>query len=322
MPVTQPGYPLPVKIDPSGALAFVGNTNAPVTGDTQANNLAVYRIDPNSGMLTPAQSSPFTTGGLFPDVVEVAPTGRFVYVLNSNRVGGSDAPSVASFATDVNAGTLTAVSGSPFGHFQQFAGFALAPTGTYGYLVVAAQPSPVQLLRLDGTTGAVTAGASTPFAGNEVAVSRDGRFMYVSDGSALAGYSVDSSNGTFASISGTPLNVTNSPTLHGMTVDPTGRFLYITAAETIYAYAIDSSTGAITSVPGSPFTVARSPDILLDGSLAIDPSGRFGYLPGAPNTTPTNKLYALSIDPVTGALGNVPGSPFTTGADPREIAFR
>src|SRR5262249_46665246 len=101
--------------------------------------------------------------------------------------------------------------------------------------------------------------------------------------------------------------------------DPAGRFLYVTAEEGIYAYAIDSSNGALTAVPGSPFMVARSPDRILDG-LRIDPSGRFGYARNVSSQNPGN-LYAVSIDPVTGALTAVPGSPFTVGVDPESIAF-
>src|SRR5262249_33828085 len=55
-PVARVDYPLiPVGIDPSGKLAFVGNPNAPIVGNpaTQPQNLSVYRIDAASGALTP-----------------------------------------------------------------------------------------------------------------------------------------------------------------------------------------------------------------------------------------------------------------------------
>jgi hypothetical protein len=76
------------------------------------------------------------------------------------------------------------------------------------------------------------------------------------------------------------------------------------------------SQGALTVVPGLPFTVAHSPD-RFNASLAIDPSGRFAYLP----SSNSKSLYALRIDPLTGALTPVPGSPFTAGNSSRGIVF-
>ena len=138
----------------------------------------------------------------------------------------------------------------------------------------------------------------------------------------LAGYSVDSNGGTFTAINGTPFTVLNSSGLDTMALDPAGRFLYMTTADAIYAFSIDSTTGAVTSVAGSPFTVALSPAALSVGGLTIDPSSRFIYLPSAPNLSASGLLYVLRIDPVTGALTAVPGSPFATGSASQAIAFR
>jgi len=72
------------------------------------------------------------------------------------------------------------------------------------------------------------------------------------------------------------------------------------------AYSIDAASGALTPVPGSPFSVGGAPD-----SVAVDTSGKFlivSVLP--PGQAAGNCLAVLSIDPGTGALTPVPGSPF------------
>ncbi len=319
-PVPSIRYPpTPVGIDPSGRLAFVGNSNAPVFGNpaAQPSNLAVYHIDAASGMLTPIAGSPLTTNTAFPDFVFVDPAGKFAYLLSDQLHAGVDGSAIASFAIDSDAGTITPVSGSPFGPFQPLPMiFGVAPNGKFAYmasnLITGLEP-----LILNGTTGAVTAGATIPMQARfAAAVDASSRFIYLTDGSAVGGYSIDSTTGAVTPISGTPITLSNSLTLLAMTVDPTGKFLYVTAAEVIYTFAIDVSNGALTAVPGSPFTVANSPD-LFNAPLAIDPSGRFAYLP----SRNSKSLYALRIDPLTGALTPVPGSPFTAGNSSRGIVF-
>ena len=92
--------------------------------------------------------------------------------------------------------------------------------------------------------------------------------------------------------------------------DPTGKFLYVSSLfeNEVAAFSIDATSGTLTAVPGSPFSVGPRPT-----SVAIDASGRFliaSIEPGAVG----NCLDVLSIDPGTGALTLVPGSPFRPAA--------
>jgi 6-phosphogluconolactonase len=305
----------PVAIDSSGTVAIVGNPNAPFVGDVQPDNLSVYRIDAASGMLTPAVDSPLSTGAPFPDFVATDPTGKFAYAFNYiNRVGVGGL-SIASLAIDSNAGTLAAVNRSPFGPFQPYPQcYGLAPNGKFAY--EGSIGDGLQSFILDGTTGAVTAGGSSTFKATTCAVDASSRFMYVSDGSAIAGYTVDSMSGALRTIGGTPVTLSDPYTLLGVRIDLSGKFLYVTRKDAIYAFAIDSSSGELTAVSGSPFTVASSTDRFAT-PIAIDPSGRFAYVP----SRTSSNLYALSIDPFTGALTPVAGSPFAAGASPGAISF-
>jgi 6-phosphogluconolactonase len=101
-----------------------------------------------------------------------------------------------------------------------------------------------------------------------------------------------------------------------MVIDPTGKFLYVSYEFAVVnvgsdgglaAYTIEATSGALTAVPGSPFGVGWVPN-----SVSIDASGRFLIVSMFPRLggAPGNCLAVLSIDPDTGALTSVPGSPF------------
>lgn len=315
-----PGSLTRVAINPSGELAVVGNAAAPLAGTMQPNNLTAWRVNADSGALTPVIGSPFSTNSVSPINLAFDSTGHFVYVWNEFDIAGGTRSTITSFAVDSAAGTLTAVSGSPFA-LQAFGPLFFAPDVKSAFMPLPLnQADGIESYRLDAESGAVTIGATIPFYPSTAVVEDpSSRFIYATDRSVLAGYSINSATGVITPIRGTPITVSNSSTLNLMTFDPAGRFLYVTAEEGIYAFAINASDGALTLVPGSPFTVVHSPDRIVSG-LSIDPSGRFGYVQTIPAQSPGN-LYALSIDPATGALAAVPGSPFVVGIDPEVIAF-
>jgi DNA-binding beta-propeller fold protein YncE len=80
------------------------------------------------------------------------------------------------------------------------------------------------------------------------------------------------------------------------------------------------STGALSAVKRSPFTAGIYPF-----GIAIDPTGKFLYVANEVNTETTansgsSSVYACKINPSTGTLSEVRGSPFATGTDPYGIA--
>src|SRR5205085_12538083 len=111
-------------------------------------------------------------------------------------------------------------------------------------------------------------------------------------------------------VSGRPFSTGCSP--RTIAIDPAGKCLYATisssfmgASTAVYAYAIDATSGAVTSIAGSPFTAGENPV-----SAAVDVSGRFLFVANNANTANGNSVSAFTIDPGTGALTAVPGSPF------------
>ena len=86
----------------------------------------------------------------------------------------------------------------------------------------------------------------------------------------------------------------------------------------VSAYAIDASNGALTQVQGSPFAAGYGPY-----GVAIDPSGKFAYVAnnGTISGHYTGNVSAFAINPRSGALTPVSGSPFAAGKNPLGVAI-
>jgi len=147
-----------------------------------------------------------------------------------------------------------------------------------------------------------------------------GAFVYVTNAGGpgpgtVSAYSINHPSGILIPVQGSPFPAGTSP--WSIAVDPEGRFAYVAnrGDDTIGAYAIDGVTGALTPVPGSPFP--ENPTIRgeFPWSVAVDPTGKFVYVA---NYYAAN-VRAFGIDQNTGALAQVPGSPFPAGGIPRGL---
>jgi DNA-binding beta-propeller fold protein YncE len=112
-----------------------------------------YRIDGTTGALTPDDGDPIPTG----DAVSVAvdPTGQFLYVAN------------AGFQGEVSAWTIDPTTGAPYWVDTSLAGgnpisVTVDPTGQFAY-VANHDSANVSAYTIDGTTGALTEIAGSPF---------------------------------------------------------------------------------------------------------------------------------------------------------------
>lgn len=106
---------------------------------------------------------------------------------------------------------------------------------------------------------------------------------------------------------GSPFATQGNSQPHGIKLDPSGKFLYVALSNSnsVAAFTIDSVSGALTKVPGSPFATAPI-QFTQTYELTISPSGKFLY---AFNFN-GNTMAAFTIDPTSGALTSVAGSPF------------
>jgi 6-phosphogluconolactonase (cycloisomerase 2 family) len=128
-----------------------------------------------------------------------------------------------------------------------------------------------------------------------------GRFAYVAS-SGIYCYAVNAVTGALAALTNSPCDSANTS---GVAVDPSGRFAYATlnASDEVRAYVIDRSTGALTAIVGSQLNGGGINPV----DIAVDPLGQFVYMANY-----AGSISAFRVDPVTGGLTTVSGSPFPT----------
>jgi 6-phosphogluconolactonase len=178
-------------------------------------------------------------------------------------------------------------------------------------------------LTLSGTP--VPAGGSSP---NAAVVDPTGSYLLVTNNLTdnVSVFSIDAGSGALTPGSGSPFPANTNPT--EILITPSGKFVYVTNPNIGMITAFTFSSGVLAPVPGTP-TVQGSPYFSGAGAfgLAVDGSERFLYVtnPSAsnlpPNVSTVGNISGFNIDPNTGALTPILGSPFTatTGTGPSAI---
>jgi 6-phosphogluconolactonase len=208
--------PGPVTIEPSGRFAYIPAQNQPTPDVATAVAIFVYSIDQTTGDLTQVSSATVGTvpgGGTPISPVVVDPYGRFAYQSQQGQT------TIYEFTIDPTSGALTAVAGSPLS--TGAAGeITIDPTGSY---LFTKGSDGVTAFAINPATGALTLAPATSF----VSVSPVGfgisgtaalhidpsaQFAYLagedpsagSGGTAVYGYSLDSSTGVLTPLAGSP----------------------------------------------------------------------------------------------------------------------
>jgi 6-phosphogluconolactonase len=191
------------------------------------------------------------------------------------------------------------------------------PSGSSYALTTKAQPTtPAQNCVIANASGRVT---DANISNIVVTCTDKGRFAYVSSHSGIYCFAVDVMTGAMTTIAPSPCD---SGVLTGVAVDPSGQFAYSTdsIANQVRAYTIDASTGTLTAIAGSRLNAGSVPcnneypinpnncgaaSSPLD--ITVDPTGHFVYMADY-----AGSISAYAIDPATGSLTTISGSPFPT----------
>ncbi len=176
------------------------------------------------------------------------------------------------------------------------------------YVTLPSQGS-VLLLDIDGATGAITLGTSTPQVENTtptgLALLPSKNLLYAANSRAntISIFNV-ASDGTLT-LSGPPTTAGFGPNV--AILDPSGQYLLVTNSygNNISVYSIDAGSGALTEVAGSPFSTDLDP-----GEILFTHSGKFVYVANLG----TGTVSAFSFSNLNGALTELPGSPFPSAS--------
>jgi 6-phosphogluconolactonase (cycloisomerase 2 family) len=210
-------------------------------------------------------------------VTSYAQTNHFVYTNNN-----ADGPNSVSGWMVGAGGALTPVAGSPFSTGGDGAG-----TGFFS-----------------------TVGVQALLVGNYLYATNDGDSVGMGGNTTVAGFAINPTTGVLTAVPGSPFATDGTQPAFGtsLAATPDGAFLYVNnpgdASITVYSIA---GNGALTKV--STFLLGTT------GALSIRMSADGNFLFGALYFD--DAVAVLSVNPMTGALAHVTGSPFAladTGA--------
>jgi 6-phosphogluconolactonase len=323
-PFAAPTFPGSSVADPSSRFLYASSSGA----NGMIGTILAYSINQSTGALTAIQGFqfPLIDGGIVsPGALTIGPSGIFLYAA-INEPETSSPPNgpnlaVAVFTINQTDGTLTQILGSPFAIGAYTIGYTpivIGPSGQFLYIAYdnfGNSTSDVTAFSIDPTTGAlsmVSGGAvlvDTP-GPNVATIDPRGRFLYLGSQNCSGGggtpeecgvvstLAIDAISGALTVSGSTPQVADN------VVFNPSGNLAFGVFVQAVTAYSADPTSGALTALAGGlnfngVFDVA--------GPLVVDPSGNFAYLP----QVGAGSILILKIDPSTGALSLLPGSPIT-----------
>jgi 6-phosphogluconolactonase (cycloisomerase 2 family) len=262
-----------------------------------ANQLAAFREDPNSGVLTELDGSPYSVGDGARSIV-VHPSGGFLYVANPGEgANGEDDISLFDIASN---GALTEIPPrTPLGSTATVPQvLAMDPGGNYLYSMNVGSNN-ISVFSI-GSGGTLTQVPNSPFFVGalplNMQVAPSGNFLFVStigeETGILESFSINAGQLTLVNtITSQGINP------YGLAVNPAGTYLYVsnTSSANIAIFSI-SSTGTLGEVAGSPIDDGYQAPV----AMTFDPAGAYLYVAnqGSNNVT----VYAIASSGLPSAL--------------------
>jgi 6-phosphogluconolactonase len=277
------------------------------------NQLAVFREDPYSGILTQLAESPYTVGSGAQAVV-VHPSNKYLYVANAGQ-GEND---ISLF--DINSdGTVSEVTPrTPAGSLPDF--LAMDPAGAFLY-VANVLSNTISVFSIDSGSGELSPvnnpvtkepGFPTNLAAKNMQIAPSGKFLYISapiqsGNQSLGAVAVFSLNAGVPTLVGLTTTADNNPS--GLAISPNGSYLYTAnaTANSVSIYSI-SSAGTLSQVTGSPLSANFQRPV----AVTVDPKGQYLYVANQG----ANNIASFSISSTTGFPAAVTDSPFACENSP------
>jgi 6-phosphogluconolactonase (cycloisomerase 2 family) len=235
------------------------------------------------------------------------PSRKFLYTANS--FGDN-----VSLYTVNGDGTLTLNQNpTPAGSGPHSA--VIDPSGNY-LLVTNSLSNNISVFQINSSSGALSQVSGSPFYANaspaEILFTHSGQFVYVTNPGlgTVTGFSF--ANGVLTQVPGSPFF--SGAGAAALTDDASDSFLYVVNPSATNP-SLPNTTGNIAgfniTANGSLTTIAGSPFASVAGSgpsaITIDPFSRFVY---AVTPQSSASIWCFNIDPLSGQLTEVAGSPF------------
>lgn len=307
--------------------------NATFAGNDR--RMAEFSIDPASGALTVVNSAlvlPNLATFTFRD-----PGHNFLYDIGGPKNPAPDFNTtvISGFTVAQSNGALTQLPGSPYSFASNpEVGFGVVrPDHRFAYVDDDRSASILHIVSMDPNTGAMLQdlGSITILGSQNASVlplgstfDATGHFLYIpnAENNNIAGYVSDPATGALTPIPGSPFTRRGAtPNLCSPKANFCGGSLAVSGNHVYYAsepsgtgiaeFNIDPATGILTEALNSPFA---TPQPVYQAKTT--PNGRFLYATAPADYGPGNLVLGFAIDPVSGTLTPVPGSPYSvTGLD-------
>lgn len=302
-----------VSCSGNGRLPTTGTGNTAYLTLPNQGSVLMLHIDGATGAVAVQGSTPGYVG-LSPYGLALAPSGKFLYVANSE----SDNIYTFSIASDGSLSLSATTSDGGSGPHEAL----IDPSGKYLLVTNSGLTSDVSVFSIDSSTGALSAVSGSPFYANngasEIVMPAAGNLAYVSNPSSgmVTEFTFDPATGTLTQVAGSPRF--SGAGADALAVDNSGQFLYVanTSAQNqgsnvignISAFNINAATGALTPIAGSPFAppIGTGPS-----TLVAVPNSQFLYA-----TTPGSSysIRCFEINSLNGQLTVANESPFSLTA--------
>lgn len=290
--------PNAIDADASGRFVYVANN---------AGGISAYTINRDTGALGAVSGSPFTPGTGYLGLA-VDPAGRYLFALTT-------AGNLEQYTINNTTGVIT-INGSAIAVASALANSVVEdPSGNFVFVATGAAGVVPLKIQSNGTLVAGSVQPPAPCtAANRVAINPSARFAYITDGTNVCIFGINSSSGALTAVSGgtggSPV-ATGGTTPTGLAADDTGKFLFVTNAgtNTVTAFTIGSD-GRLATIAGSPFATGTTPV-----DVNSDPSGQFLYVVnngGGVSMYTINASTGVLTDRGTASAGTGPVAVVTT----------
>jgi 6-phosphogluconolactonase len=290
--------PNAIDADASGRFVYVANN---------AGGISAYTINRDTGALGAVSGSPFTPGNGYLGLA-VDPAGRYLFALTT-------AGNLEQYTINNTTGVLT-INGTAIAVASSLTNSVVEdPSGNFVFVATGASGVVPLKIQSNGTLVAGSVQSPAPCtAANRVAITPNARFAYITDGTNVCIFGINSSNGALTAVSGgtggSPV-ATSGTTPTGLATDDNGHFLYVTNAgtNTVTAFTI-ASDGRLATIAGSPFATGTTPV-----DVNSDPSGQFLYVVnsgGGVSMYTINTSTGVLTDRGTASAGTSPTAIVTT----------
>lgn len=234
------------------------------------------------------------------------PPPRFLY--SSDELGGK----IYGYVIDPSSGSLAANGQGPVSAHSSPTRVAV-DKGGFRLYVINVGSNDVSAYFIDRRNGHLSPVPGSPFPVgaqlNDVRVHPSGHFVYVTaEKNSVYVFAVQP-DGSLKLVPGSPFPTQDDP--WGLTITPDGKHAYVSdyTPGQIDAFSINQNDGTLTPVPGSPYTpqpVGQGGCTTGALDITTDAKGKFLIVPRAC----VSVINVYKIDPTTGTLTEVRGSPF------------